>query len=283
MGNTIRIQPARYVKFLNIARQGEDVRKGVPVLKPGISCSPAVVSILAAMGMAEVPVEKLPRVAVFTTGNEVVPVDAPVSAVQIRNSNLHLLKALLKQWDITPFLCAHIKDDKKDLAYMLKQGLSGDIIITCGGVSAGDADYVPEILEGLGVKKLFHKLAIKPGKPIWCGYVPGGTMVFALPGNPFSCLVTFTLFVESFLAHSSGRGNPVLRNLPLIGERFKKSDLDEFFPVSISESPAGITPLTFNGSGDILAAQDADGLALHPSHLPVLSRHESLAVWPLKK
>ena len=279
----ITIQPGKYKAFQQISKQGEDVKEGECIVTPPITCTPAMISVLAALGKATVAVKKLPEVAVFTTGNEVVPVGEPVSSLQIRNSNQYMLRALLQQWGIEPFLCEHIQDDKKDLYEMLSKGLSGDIIIISGGVSAGDADFVPEILESLGVKKLFHKVAIKPGKPIWCGHIPGGAVVFALPGNPLSGLVTFTLFVENYLSHCLGFTKPQIVVLPLTVERIKKSNQDEFFPVAINYPPFGIIPVSYNGSGDILAAIHADGIAHHPASFDVISPQTLIEVRLFKK
>jgi molybdopterin molybdotransferase len=142
--------------------------------------------------------------------------------------------------------------------------LSCDIIITCGGVSAGDADYLPEVLADLGVRKLFHKVAIKPGKPIWCGQIPAGGMVFALPGNPVSCMVTFKLFIESYLSTCLGLGAPKTLTLPFRGTRAHSANLDEFFPVTVSGEPAVIQQLPINSSGDIRLGLNADAFAHHP-------------------
>lgn len=263
-GNTVRMLSEDHKLFQNIARQGEDIKAHAQVLTPPIKGTPAVISALAALGKASVKVQKLPRVALFTTGNEVVSINEPVSASQIRNSNEYLLKSLLKQWNIEPFICQHIKDDKADLEKIIKEGLAGNIVIISGGVSAGDADFVPEILEKLGVKKLFHKVAMKPGKPIWCGRVDNGAMVFALPGNPFSSMVDFILFVETYLADCLGSTASTV-TLPFAGERTKTSNLDEFFPVIIRPAPFEAAPISFNGSGDILAALVASGIAHHPA------------------
>ncbi len=282
-GESIKILPGNYKPFQQIAKQGEDVKEGECIVSTPVNCTPAVISVLAALGKATVKMEKLPRVAVFTTGNEIVPVGEPVSIGQIHNSNQYMFLALLQKWGIKPFLSEHIRDDKKELFEMLSKGITGDIIIISGGVSAGDADYVPEILELLGVKKLFHKVAIKPGKPFWCGHVPGGVMVFALPGNPFSGLVTFTLFVETYLSHCFGLANPEYVLLPLDGHHDKKSNQDEFFPVAIRNFPLSVLPLSFNGSGDILAALQADGIAHHPAAIDVLSSQSPVYVRLFKK
>lgn len=282
-GKIIKVQPGNYKKFQQIAKQGEDVKEGECIVSPPVNCTPAIISVLAAMGKAAVKMEKLPRVAVFTTGNEIVGVGESVSTGQIRNSNQYMFLALLQKWGIKPFLCEHIRDDKKELYEMLSKGITGDIIIVSGGVSAGDSDHVPEILESLGITKLFHKVAIKPGKPFWCGHVPGGVMVFALPGNPFSGLVTFTLFVETYLSYCFGLAKPESVTLPLHRQHVKKSNLDEFFPVAIRNFPLSALPLSFNGSGDILAALQADGIAHHPAAVDVLSSEAPVLVRMFKK
>jgi molybdopterin molybdotransferase len=171
---------------------------------------------------------------------------------------------VLKKWLIKPAVCKHIIDDKQQLESELSEVLNFDIIISCGGVSAGDADYLPEVLEGLGVKKLFHKLSIRPGKPIWCGQLPNGGLVFALPGNPFSSMVTFKVLVESYLSVCFGLGMPKVLRLPFTGSRKRVSGFDEFFPSKITGQPSTLQAIPINTSGDIRLGQNADALAFHP-------------------
>jgi molybdopterin molybdotransferase len=248
----------------NIALQGEDLQIDEEILKKHHLCTPAVISLLATLGKSEVSVEALPKVALFTTGDEVVDVASNIKPNQIRNSNQYLLKSLLHKWLIKPVVCKHIIDDKDHLTTALGSVLDFDIVISCGGVSAGDADYLPEVLEELGVTKLFHKLTIRPGKPIWCGKLPGGGMMFALPGNPFSCMVTFKLFIDAYLCASYGLGMPQILKLPLLGSRKRVSGFDEFFPVVITGSPSVLQPVTINTSGDIRLGLNAHALAIHP-------------------
>jgi molybdopterin molybdotransferase len=248
--------------FQNIACKGEDMHEGDMVLQKGMIFNPSAISLLASLGKVKLMVECLPKVALFTTGDEVVEPGMPVAASQIRNGNQYLLKSLLKQWQIKPAVYRHIADDKELLKAHLTQALNCDIVITCGGVSAGDADYLPEVLEGIGVKKLFHKVAMRPGKPIWCGQMPNGGLVFALPGNPFSCHVTFKLFIETYLVACFGLPKPALSQLPLLSAKAKKVNLDEFFPAKVSND--GLLSIAFNSSGDIKSALVADALVVHP-------------------
>lgn len=286
---TIKLSSCR--PFMNIARQGEDMQTGDVAIGVPSVIGPDVMGILASLGKSECLVEKLPRVALFTTGDEVVQVGYPVSHAQIRNSNRWILTSLLKGWGISPFLYEHLPDSKAALRGSLTKAIGGtgnvsatrslenplrdisspgeirpaDIIMLSGGVSAGDADYVPGILAELGVQRLFHKIAIKPGKPIWCGRTPGGSMVFALPGNPFSGMVGFTLLVQPYLHACFGLAAPALMGLPLEEGRKKKTPLDEFFPVRFNGSPAKLSAIDINGSGDSRLGLYANALALHPA------------------
>jgi len=257
--------------FQNIAQKGEDLKQGSPAIKADTICNASVISTLATLGKTSIRVKKLPRVAFFTTGNEVKPVKSAVNKNQIRNSNEWLVKSLLKNWRIKPELYRHLPDNKEDLFKNIENALSFDILIMSGGVSAGDADYVPEILQSLGVTKLFHKVAIKPGKPFWCGQMPNGGMVFALPGNPFSTLVTFKLFIETFLSESLKQSISKTLNLPFSGKRIRKSGLDEFFPAKIIGEPSKIEQVDINGSGDIRLGLYAEAIAHHPKENPELT------------
>lgn len=257
--------------YQSIALQGEDIKAGDDVLKTDTVCTPAVISLLATLGKNRVQVKSLPKVALFTTGDEVVDASAEIKPNQIRNSNQYLLKSLLKKWLIKPNVCKHVIDDKDQLKATLSEVLNFDIIITCGGVSAGDADYLPEVLAELGVKKLLHKLSIRPGKPVWCGTLPNGGLVFALPGNPFSCMVTFKLFIEAYLSTCFGLGMPKVLQLPFKGKRKRNSGFDEFFPAHIWGQPSGLHPIQINTSGDIRLGLNADALAFHPADVDELN------------
>lgn len=267
--------------YQHISRRGEDLRKGEYVFSKQVLCSPAIVGILASVGKHEVMVERLPVISIITTGDEVVSIGDAVNPVQIRNSNRHILTALLKNWNIVPLSCVHVPDQLQAIESAVQSAMTSDIIIMCGGVSAGDADHVPAVLHKLGSKKIFHKVAIKPGKPMWLGKFDDGPIVFALPGNPLSCLVTYKVFVEFYLSYSLGLGEPAQLSLPLNGPRFKKGQLDEFFPVKIVGSPSQYEIIPFNGSGDITAAMHAAALAIHPCMIPELLNGTTVAAHSL--
>ena len=258
--------------FQNIARRGEDLKKGDLVLNKSIRCNVAITGLFASVGKDEILVESLPTVAIITTGNEVMQLGKELNDIQIRNSNFYVLKASLRSWNITPSYHHHSLDDPKEILSCLEKALQHDIVIINGGVSAGDADYVPFVLQQLGVEQLLHKVAIRPGKPFWCGH-KGQTMVFALPGNPLSCLVTFTLFIRHYLESCFGLSSSIL-SLPIAEERKQRVKLDEFFPVQIKGEPSQFYPITFNGSGDIRLGFEANAFAIHPSDKAALKKGE---------
>ncbi|TAF45350.1 MAG: molybdopterin molybdenumtransferase MoeA [Sphingobacteriales bacterium] len=279
--NTASILVNDVKKFQNIATQGQDIKNGELAIPIGTKIKPTVIGLLASLGKSKVQINKMPTVAIITTGGEVKPIDETVCDVQIRNSNLHVIKSLLKQNNIEPLYCQHIIDNEKLLEAGIKNYLDVDILILCGGVSAGDADFVPSVLSSLGVQKLFHKVAIKPGKPIWCGKKPKGAMVFALPGNPFSCLVTFTIFIQAFIHKAVGLPQNVHKILPLNNQRSQKTKFDEFFPVIINYENQTLNSVAINGSGDIRLGLQANGLALHPAAKGDLDMGEILGYWDM--
>jgi len=251
-------------KNQNIAQQGEDYLNGQLVLEAGQFCTPMLLGVLASLGKEVVSVQKLPSISLISTGNEIIPIHQPPTSVQIRNSNAHAIAAFLEKYKIPLHYQRLVRDDKIALKEALQQALNQQVTIISGGVSAGDADFVPEILLSLGVVKVFHKVQLKPGKPLWFGVYEGNKVVFALPGNPVSVQVAFKIFIEPFLRRSFGLPDLSIFILPLLTEKKKKGKFDEFFPCKIANQPhSGLVPVIFNGSGDISATIDSDGLAFH--------------------
>ena len=251
--------------FQNIARKGEDLRDGEIVIDSPCICEPPVIGLLATLGHVTLRVQRLPAIGLLTTGDEVVPAGGAVSPVQIRNSNRWLLESSLKRAGVTLNAWDHAPDDPRLIRQRIEALMDNDVLICCGGVSAGDADYVPGVLESMGAERLFHKVAMRPGKPVWCGISKEGKMIFALPGNPFSCLVNMTLLIAPYLRASYGLPPVEPLGLPMGAARKKRSPLDEFFPVHVHGWPARLEPVTLNGSGDIRLGRQANALALHPA------------------
>jgi len=249
----------------NIAKEGEDKRKHELAIKANTICSPSVVGVLASLGIHQVGVHKNPIVSIISTGNEIRSPKDSVLSHQIRDSNSYTLAAFFDQYHIKISNHHLVGDNKKEIRDAITKVIHSDILILSGGVSMGDADFVPEILSELGVEKIFHKVAIKPGKPIWFGRTEEGKIVFALPGNPFSCQVAFKIFIEPYLRACYQL--PALKKLILSmgAPKKKKTSFDELFPFKIGDTSSEIIPVKFNGSGDFCSVINSDGIAIHSS------------------
>lgn len=277
----VRVESKQVVHKQHIAQQGEDLTKDDPALSAPCRCDASVIGMLAALGVQDVPVYANPSVAIVTTGNEVVDIDRQPDCFQIRNSNQYLLRSLCAQWQLPVALCQHVRDDRNALLKTLEEALAHHIVIVNGGVSAGEADYVPHVLEELGVDTLFHKVLIKPGKPVLVGTAPNGNVVFALPGNPLSCFVTFKLFVEEYLWCCYGFGHARLKKAKLLNDRSKKTPMDEFFPVFRETQTDGYTWRHHHGSGDVTAAIGSHGIGWHPQNKRDIKANEVISILSL--
>ncbi len=277
----VQVESEQVLHRQHIAQQGEDLTKGDLALSAPCRCDSSVIGTLAALGVRDVPVYANPSVAIVTTGNEIVDIDQQPDSFQIRNSNQYLLRSLCAQWQLPVALCQHVRDDRSTLLKTLENALAHHIVIINGGVSAGDADYVPQVLGELGVNTVFHKVLIKPGKPILVGTTSNGNVVFALPGNPLSCLVTCKLFVEEYLWCCFGFRHARLRKAKLLNDRSKKSSLDEFFPVFREKQTDGYTWRPHHGSGDITAAVGCHGIGWHPQNKRDIKANEVISILSL--
>lgn len=273
--NVITISNLEVKYFQNIAAQAEDFAANSVILKAGQICSPTIISVLASLGLQRIEVKKLPSIGLIATGNEIVPIYEEPNKVQIRDSNSYAMAAFLENYKINIGFSDIVSDNPEHLKKIIGYSLKHDITIITGGVSAGDADHVPEVLQTLGVKKIFHKVQVKPGKPIWIGVFEDNKVVFALPGNPISVQVAYKIFIEPYLRACFGLPNipPIL--LPMAAQRTKKVKFDEYFPCRLTNTPFfGIEHTKFNGSGDIVGTINTIGLALHPSDQDILHLHD---------
>ena len=167
----------------NIRRAGEDVGAGDRVLGPGSVLGPAEIGLIASLGHPTVQVHQRPRVAVLSTGSELVEVDRSLGPGQIRNSNSYSLRALCQQMGIEPTMLGIVPDDYDATRDLVQKGLGYDVLLTTGGVSVGQFDFIKDIQDELGVQRKLWGVAMKPGKPLVFG-VHDNTLVFGLPGNP---------------------------------------------------------------------------------------------------
>jgi len=195
----------------HVRRAGEDIRRGEEVLPAGTRIGPAETAVLAAMGAAKPLCIRPPRVAVVSTGDEVCPIEEQPGPGRLRNSNLHALAALVREAGARIHSLRHLRDDEAETeaAFRACAGLEGgepaDVIVTSGGVSVGDRDFVKPVLERLGSLALW-RVKLKPGKPLAFGQI-GSALFFGLPGNPVSTMVTFELFVRPALWRLMGRSD----------------------------------------------------------------------------
>ena len=187
----------------NVRPAGGDVIQGQLVLKAGTRIGPAEMGMLAALGRQEVDVFRKPRVAIITTGDEIVDVSQPLAPGQIRDANHYSLVGQVVAVGADPAMVRRVADEREELAaVLLAAAESGDAIVTSGGVSVGAFDFVKETLGRLGEVR-FWRIAMKPGKPLAFGFIAGKPL-FGLPGNPVSSMVTFDLFVRPALLRMAG-------------------------------------------------------------------------------
>jgi molybdopterin molybdotransferase len=281
VGDRVRVLQSPVKPGQNIARRAVSLARGQTALQPGKGLRGIEIGLLAEVGQTEVEIVPRPRVAVLATGNELVESSERPGPGQIRNSNGPLLCGLVSQSGgiVNPLGIA--RDDAADLRRHVERGLQEDVLLLSGGVSAGVLDLVPQVLAELGVRQVFHKVNLKPGKPLWFG-TREQTLVFGLPGNPVSGLVCFELFVRSALAKLSGREPTGLAsaNARLTQEHKQRGDRPTYWPAVLRDDQHGCvaTPLPWQGSGDLRTLSDANCLIHFPAGERVFAAGEEVGV-----
>jgi len=252
-------------RFGNVARKGEDLRKGRTVLRPGRCLGAVEAGMLATVGRERALVSRRPEVTLLVTGDELVEPRRRPGPGKIRNSNAYSVGALVQGVGGRLRFSGIVKDHPPDLRREIKRGLRSDVLLLTGGVSMGQADFVPGLLREKGVCAHFHRVALKPGKPLFFGSTPG-CLVFGLPGNPVSSLVDFLLFVRPALLALQGTKArpPWTGQARLAGDAGGSSRLTVLVPVEIGIEEGGLVarPVPYHGSGDFTALLRADGFAL---------------------
>ena len=249
-------------QFQNIHEQGLDRKQGELLADMGSVISPAEIAVAASVGMTHLTVAKPFKVALITSGDELVPVKDDPLPHQIRTSNVPMIHAALREMHIDAD-SFHFQDKREQIqAEMEKIIQEYDVLILSGGVSRGKADHIPTVMEALGVEKLFHKIKQRPGKPLWFGKIEDHTRVFALPGNPVSTFVGFNRYVRPWLIRSMG-SQPFQPLLASLTEDFLfHLPLTYFLQVKINTNAAGkliARPVDGHGSGDFANMLRADG------------------------
>lgn len=238
----------------NIHKQGTDQQVGDILLEPGVILNPAGIAVAASIGKTHLQVSRIPSIGIISTGDELVEVHETPQPYQIRRSNSYALQAALTEMKV-PATLYHFADTLEAVRKGLLQALSQhQVLILSGGVSKGKVDYVPQVLEELGVKKLFHQVQQRPGKPFWFGENnEEGKIVFALPGNPVSTFMCFHRYVKPWLLASLGLSGPKSMYAVLAEDVTFEPPLTYFLQVLARNSTTGVLnahPYHGHGSGD---------------------------------
>lgn len=252
----------------NIVRRGTEAKSGQTLLRAGARLGFAELAICGQVGKSSPHVFRKPRVAILSTGDEVVAVDAQPGPRQIRNGNSVSLAAQVRLGGGEPVLLGNARDERDELRRTIEQGLQCDMLVTSGGVSAGKYDLVEDVLKELGAEIQFERVKIRPGRPAVFA-ICKGKPVFGLPGNPVSTMVTFELFVLPALDLLSGaapRELPVLR-AKLAAPVRQKAELTHFLPARVewSGGEATVSELKWQGSGDIVALAQSNCFIVVPA------------------
>jgi molybdopterin molybdotransferase len=257
----------------NIVPAGSEARAGQLLIPAGTRIGPAHIALAAQCGAAQLAVYPRPRVAILSTGDELVPVDAIPTRTQIRNSNAPMLAALVAATGGDPITLPAVPDREQLLNAAIRQALAADLLLLSGGISAGRFDLVDKALADAQASFLFRGVAIQPGKPVAFGQIPRAGQpplpFFALPGNPLSSAVTFHLFAAPVLAALGGDPDrhPRFAQAHLTEPVRVKTGLTRFLPAQCDFAPAPkVTPIPWQGSGDLAAFARSNCFAVIPEN-----------------
>lgn len=269
----------------NIIKRGENAREGDLLLSPR-RLNVHDIGVAASVGLPELPVMVQPRLAVVSTGDELVEPGREAGSGRIYNSNGYQLYAHALRAGFAPSYQGIAADTAEALDAVLREALDGpEVVVLSGGVSKGDFDYVPGVLANLGVREVFHRVAMKPGRPLYLGVrdrEPGGRQyVFGLPGNPVSVFVTFELFAVRLLYRMAGLEPPGPTVAATLEESIAKGDPErtEFIPVTIRDGVA--RRVRYGGSSHLNALSQADALLEVPAGTTELQRGSVVHARPL--
>jgi len=265
----------------HIRRRGEDLRAGATVIEPGTIVRAAEIAALAAVGRTRVTVVRRPRVAVMSTGDEVVEVESQPLPHQVRNSNASMLLAQLRSMQVEARYLGIAGDQTAALDAMIADGLTGDVLILTGGVSVGEYDLVGATLLRAGCEVLFHNVAMRPGKPIVAAK-RGACVVLGLPGNPVSAFTGFHVFVAPALRKLMGNPQPVaepLRATLIAPLRVRPGRLTyQLAHLVWRDGKPVVSPVTSASSGDVLSLVRANAFIVAPGDAHAIPAGESVDV-----
>ncbi len=266
----------------NIANKGEDVRKGELVLRAGKKIRPQDIAVMASVGQISVTVSKMPRIAVISSGSELVEPNIIPGLSQIRNSNASQLMSQIMRAGASGNYYGIAADDEAQTFSIVERAISeNDMVLLTGGVSMGDFDFVPSVLERAGVKILFTRIAVQPGKPTTFG-LHSRSVVFGLPGNPVSSFTQFEVLIRPLLSKMMGyEWRPLSVNMPMNVKFMRRfADRMAFIPVKITDDCC-VSPVEYHGSAHILALAEADGIISIPVGKKIFEKGEVVSVRPI--
>ena len=269
----------------NTRHRGDDLHAGDTVLTAGTALRAQEIGLLAMLGMAEVPVYRPPRVALLSSGDELLPVDAPLSPGKIHDANSYILSALAESAGVELIRLGIASDTELDVRSRLERAVAenADIIISSAGVSVGAFDYVKSVIEADG-KLDFWKVDMRPGKPLAFGDYHG-IPFFGLPGNPVSAFVGFEIFVRPALERASGKTpQPHPRQKVRLSEAVESDGRESYLRAVVTEEQGQLTArLTgHQGSGNIFSLVQANALLIVPSGVKSLPANSEVDIWPIK-
>ncbi len=241
--------------------RGADARRGDLLLKAGTRLGPQHIGIAAVVGKTHLAVARRPRAIVLTSGDEVLPIDQPLRNYQIRNSNGPMVRELLRRIGAEPIEHAHVTDEREATIEAVGAALARcELLITVGGISAGDRDYFPASFEAHGVESSLHGAAIQPGRPIFVGKAPNGAIIIGLPGNPVSVLACTCLFIWPIVCTLLGlEASLPWRTLELAEVVTPNPKRRAYRPAALLDDGRAKVP-PWAGSGDLVHTADTDGL-----------------------
>ncbi|MFB9844594.1 molybdopterin molybdotransferase MoeA [Mucilaginibacter ginsenosidivorans] len=270
-------------KSQNLHFKGADKQKGQIVATAGQVVSPAIISVAASVGKAELLVRKMLRIVVVSSGDELVDIDVQPLPIQIRKSNSYTIRAVLSQNQQHADLL-HIPDDPEITGEKIGYCLQNyDVVLMTGGISMGKFDYIPRALEEMQVKTIFHKVSQRPGKPFWFGKHENGVLVFAFPGNPVATFMCLHRYFLPWLRVTQGLKAKSSVYAVLDEDFTFKPELQYFLQVTLRFSEEGklfATPVEGNGSGDFANLADTDAFMELPLQRSEFKKSEAFRVWP---
>ncbi len=273
-----------FQKGANIRPPGENYRKGQVLIREGTVLGAPEIGIAASVGKPYLKVSVKPKVGIVVTGSELLePWEGFKSPVQIRNANGYILYSLVKEAGGEPVYFGIVRDSRKEILKVLSEAFETcDVLITSGGVSMGDYDFVKDVVKELGVEVLFYKVQVKPGKPVLFGR-KGNRFFFGLPGFPVSVFTSFNLFVYPLLMKIQGAAEvfkPRVKGVLVEDFKRRKADRTEFVRCGFSYSPEEgrflVSPLRRQGSGVLSALVGKRALMVVPKGVKTLSRGDSV-------